>query len=341
MSIPALVAAMLLAGAQAAPVAPPPAARTIPTASDQAAPAVPTDPVPTDPAAGDQAAPPAETPPPAAQAESPPPAQAESPPPAQPAAPTATPPAAGDDSIVVTGRARSPGDPLEEVNVKSFRITQDVDRAVVGPVAMAYKDAVPSPLRSGLRNFLNNLREPVVFLNFLLQIKPGKAAETFGRFAINSTIGVGGVLDMAKRRPFKLPRRSNGFANTMGFYGVKPGPFFFLPLVGPTTLRDSVGNLLDRLLLPLAIGKPFTQPVYAVPIFVLSSLDDRIESDEQIRKLRDESADPYASVRDFYLLRRQAEIDALHHKRLIPVIKPLPAPFARPEPATASAGSPS
>lgn len=100
-----------------------------------------------------------------------------------------------------------------------------------------------SPIRSGLRNFRFNLHEPIVCVNFLFQHKVGKAGETLARFAINSTIGVAGVFDMAKRRTFRLPRRRNGFGDTMGFYGVKPGPYFFLPLIGPTTARDLLGTV--------------------------------------------------------------------------------------------------
>src|SRR3546814_1283739 len=76
------------------------------------------------------------------------------------------------------------------------------------------------------------------FLNFLLQFKIGKAAETLGRFAVNTTFGVGGLFDVAKTMPFNLPYRRNGFANTLGFYGVEPGPYFYLPLIGSTTLRS-------------------------------------------------------------------------------------------------------
>ena len=136
--------------------------------------------------------------------------------------------------------------------------SQAVDKAVIGPVARAYGESVPRPIRKGLRNFLFNLREPVVFLNYMLQLKPGKAAETVGRFAINSTIGIAGVLDQAKRKPFNLPRRRNGFANTMGYYGVKSGPFFYLPLIGPTTLRDFFGTVVDQVELDLHAGqRPF------------------------------------------------------------------------------------
>src|SRR3546814_10385251 len=108
----------------------------------------------------------------------------------------------------------------------------------------------PKPIRDGLGNALRNLREPINFLNFLFQFKIGKAVETVGRFAINSTIGVAGIFDVAKKPPVNLPYRPNGFANTLGFYGVELGPHFFLPRLGPKTLRDTVGDAIDLLDLP-------------------------------------------------------------------------------------------
>lgn len=218
-------------------------------------------------------------------------------------------PVADQTDIVVTGRKGRPDDPFAGVNAKTFEATQTIDRAFVGPVALAYKRVLPSPVRSGLRNFLYNLREPDVFVNYLLQAKPGKAVETLGRFALNSTIGVGGMVDVAKRRPFKLPRRSNGFANTFGIYGIRNGPFFYLPLIGPTTLRDLAGGLLDRLVLPIAVGSPFNRLAFSVPVGVLSTLDHRAEFDDQLHALHDGVVDPYATSRDFYLRRRQQEID--------------------------------
>ena len=102
------------------------------------------------------------------------------------------------EEIVVQAKASStPGDPLQALNAESFAIIQTMDKAVTGPVARGYKKTVPSPIRSGLRNALRNLQEPVVSLNYLLQLKPGKSAETLGRFAINSTIGVAGVFGQA------------------------------------------------------------------------------------------------------------------------------------------------
>src|SRR3954452_443340 len=142
--------------------------------------------------------------------------------PASSAPPESEPPAAagGQKEIVVTGRRASPDDPLEELNSASFQVVQKVDSAIVAPLAFAYEDIMPRPIRDGLRNFLHNLGEPIVFVNFMLQLKPGKAAETLGRFVINTTVGVAGLVDVAKRKPFKLPHRSNGFANTLGYYGV-------------------------------------------------------------------------------------------------------------------------
>jgi len=239
-------------------------------------------------------------------------------------------PAAGQKEIVVTGRRASPDDPLEELNSESFKVVQEVDKAIVAPLAFAYEDIVPRAIRKGLSNFLHNLGEPVVFVNFLLQLKPGKAAETLGRFVINTTVGVAGLVDVAKRKPFKLPHRSNGFANTLGYYGVKPGPYFYLPLIGPTTLRDFIGNRLDLLFLPIAIGKQFSRPEYALPVAALSELNSRIEFDDELRQMRT-TRDPYVAARSYYLRRRQAEIDALHGRGdgTVPVIAPAP-PSSRP-----------
>jgi phospholipid-binding lipoprotein MlaA len=248
--------------------------------------------------------------------------------------------AVGDEDIVVTaGTQALAGDPLQEVNLASYKVVQSVDQAVVGPVAKGYERILPEPVRDGLGNALRNIGEPVNFLNFLLQLKIGKAAETVARFAVNSTLGVGGLFDVAKKKPFKLPHRRNGFANTMGFYGVKPGPYFFLPLLGPTTLRDLAGNSLDLMLLPRLVGKPFNRTAYAVPTNVIMQLNARVERDAEIQRLQQESANPYAETRTLYLEMRQREIDALKVKRRAsaPAAEPaaIPAPAAEPVAAPA------
>lgn len=228
------------------------------------------------------------------------------------------------EDIVVTAKRRAiAADPLENLNETSFEVIQSVDKAFVGPVAIAYREKIPGPFRSGIRNFLSNIGEPIIFVNFLLQIKPGKALETAGRFTVNSTIGIAGLVDVAKKKPFHLPRRVNGFAYTMGYYGVKSGPYLYLPFIGPTTLRDVTGRIMDLMLLPIGVGKPFNNPYYAFPAGVLSSLDDRAEFDDELQRLRSQSNDPYAALRAYYLNRRQAEIDALRGRSSPP---PVPAP---------------
>ena len=236
-----------------------------------------------------------------------------------------TDPVAATTEIVVTGRVPPPPqDPLQALNMQSYELVQAVDVAVIGPVATGYEKAIPEPVRNGLRNVLLNLQEPVNFLNFLLQFKIGKAVETLGRFAINTAIGVAGLVDMAKRRQFNLPYRSNGFANTLGFYGVKTGPILFLPIIGPTTARDLVGYFLDRLLLPTAVGKPFNTLAYSLPTSVLGAITRRNENKVKIENLRDGATNPYTTLREDYLQARQIEIDELRGRHRLHKITPRP-----------------
>jgi phospholipid-binding lipoprotein MlaA len=262
-----------------------------------------------------------------------------------PTAPSAANPSgAGADQqngIIVTARPKSvPGDPLLGVNVVSYQVVQKLDDAVVAPVSRSFKAGVPSPIRMGVRNVLNNLLEPIVFLNYVLQHKIGKAGETLGRFTLNSTLGVAGLFDIAKREPFHLPRHPNGFAFTLGYYGIKPGPYMFLPIIGPTTVRDLFGRWVDLLVMPMTLGKPFNQPIYSLSTTVFRALDERVETDDTLEKLRD-TPDPYTAVKENYMRNRQAEIDVLRGKRktvdgpLInePTPPAVPAPIAAPEPA--------
>ncbi|EAQ28621.1 VacJ-like lipoprotein [Erythrobacter sp. NAP1] len=230
--------------------------------------------------------------------------------------PGTTPPEQGeegdDENVIVVEGEYGPaeGDPMEEINAASYRITQEVDEALVQPVAYLYRDALPDPIRDGLSNVVRNLREPANFLNFLLQFKIGDALETLGRFAINSTIGVGGLFDVAEKDGIGLPYRRNGFANTLGFYGVGSGPYLYLPIAGATSLRDVIGDTLDQFVLPVAVGRPFNTPEYAIPYFVVSNLDSRLEVDAELDEIR-QTVDPYAARRDTYLYRREREIALL------------------------------
>lgn len=250
----------------------------------------------------------------------------------------------GADGIVVEGwRGPPPQDPMMGANLKSYQAVESVDKAVIGPVAMGYKHAVPNPLREGIHHAIYNLREPTNFAGFVLEHKFGKAAETLGRLVINTTIGLGGFIDVAKRKPFHLPYRPNGLADALGFYGVKPGPYMFLPIIGPTTVRDLIGTTVDRTALAFIPGTPLKGPIYGVTMLVVNGIDDRVHIDDQVRRLRAEP-DPYAAMRQFYLHRRQAEIDALHGRGEAPETleneEPVPPPAAQPAPATAAPGGP-
>ena len=229
-----------------------------------------------------------------------------------------TPPPPADDGksagneIVVEGNYGPPkSDPLESVNEESYRLTQAVDRTLVAPVADVYQ-SVPEPMRDGLGNVIRNLGEPSNALNFLLQGKVGKAFETLGRLAINSTIGVGGLFDVAGKKA-KLPYRRNGFGNTMGYYGVGPGPYLFVPVTGPTSARDIIGLTLDQALLPFVVGKPFNRPSYTIPYFIVNSLDQRVAFDAEIAAIN-ASDDPYRIRRETYLAMRRRDIAALKGK---------------------------
>ncbi|PLK25576.1 VacJ family lipoprotein [Novosphingobium sp. TH158] len=274
-------------------------------------------------------------------------AKAQAPVPATPPA-TATPEdtaAQGQDAIVVTARQNVPEDPGQAINVAAFEAVTAVDDAVVAPLAMGYKKALPSPARTGLRNFLRNLTEPVNFLNFMLQFKPGKAFETVGRFGINSTVGVAGLIDVAKTPTINLPYRANGFASTFGYYGIGAGPYMFLPVIGPTSARDLVGWVLDKSFLPAAVGEPFANSAYALGTGVVKSLDDRVELDEKFQEFR-ATGDAYVAEREWYLGKRRDEIEALHGRGPLadakktppdaPSVPALPVPAARPETPAAS-----
>ncbi len=228
-----------------------------------------------------------------------------------------------EDSETITVSSRLPGakiDPLRGVNEVSYKVVQAVDDNVVGPLAAGYEKTVPLPIRDGLHNALYNLREPFVAVNFALQLKPVKAVRTVVRFALNSTVGIAGLFDVARRKPFKMVRMSNSFANTLGYYGVGPGFYMYLPLLGPTTARDLVGRVADRMMLPLALGSGAVPTEAAVPIIVVGVLDRRLVNDERVEMLKNGKPDPYTATREDYLKRRKAEIEALHGKGPLPQI---------------------
>ena len=245
-----------------------------------------------------------------------------------PAATTTAPPASNE--IVVSGeRGMEKIDPAMKVNKMTYAVMQKADDVFVAPAMHVYRDVLPRPVRTGLHNFFFNLTEPVNALNYMLQLHPGNALKTVARFGINTTIGVGGLIDVAKKKPFNLHYRPNGFANTLGYWGIGPGPYFFLPLVGPTTLRDLVGTLLGQAALPAFLGGPFKSRYYVVGAGIVTALDYRLIVDDDLAKIR-KTQSPYASYRQAYLKTRYEEIEALHGRGPLAKGEEGLAPFAKP-----------
>jgi len=263
-------------------------------------------------------------------------AQQQAAPPAGVIAPKPLSPAAVPVAAKASRPAHFKGDPLEGLNRKLFSVHEFFDRIAFRPVAMAYKAIVPKVVRSGIRHIFSNIGEPVVFVNDVLQLKPKRAVRTLGRFAVNTTIGVGGLVDVAKTDEFKLPHHSNGFGNTLGRYGLGPGPYLFLPFIGPTDFRDLGGAPVDAAVLPVAIGFPFDRAAFQIPQGVLVGLDARAEADGDLKALLGGAVDPYATLRSAFLQTRAAEVYALRHSDSASA-SPLEDPLA--DPAGGSAGA--
>jgi phospholipid-binding lipoprotein MlaA len=136
-----------------------------------------------------------------------------------------------------TGPNSHPADPLEPWNRGVYRFNDAVDRAVLKPVATAYQESAPDMVRKGVGNFFANLEDAWTTVNSALQLKGQAAAESLTRFWVNTLMGLGGVLDVASE--MQIPRHQEDFGQTLGHWGVAPGPYLVLPLLGPSNLRDT------------------------------------------------------------------------------------------------------
>ncbi|MBP2275538.1 MULTISPECIES: MlaA family lipoprotein [Sphingomonas] len=259
---------------------------------------------------------------------------------AAPVAPPLAPGMAGQTPRVHRHHAK--GDSLEGFNRVMFSIHQFLDRIFLRPVSMAYKKIVPKVVRTGIRHVFSNVGEPLVFANDVLQLKPKRALKTLARFGVNSTIGIGGLLDVAKTSDFNLPHHDNSFGNTLGRYGVGPGPYIFLPLVGPNTLRDFGAGVGEGAVLPLTIGTPFDRAEYQAAQAGLSGIDLRAESDGELKALLGGAVDPYATLRSAFLQDRAATVAELRHgskQTSSPLDDPLSDPAAAEPTPAASQGA--
>jgi phospholipid-binding lipoprotein MlaA len=215
--------------------------------------------------------------------------------------------------LTVTGCASVPNgaqndtnDPFERTNRAMFEASLATDRYVTAPVARAYRTVLPPGVRRSVRNFLNNLHAPVIFANDVLQGQFSRAGTTLARFAINTTAGIGGILEVAE--PMGLERHSEDFGQTLAVYGAGEGPYLFVPLLGPANVRDLVGFGVDFVFDPLTFVQWGDKWPFPYSRFALDQIDIRERNLETLDDIQRTSVDFYATVKSLYRQTRNNEI---------------------------------
>lgn len=198
----------------------------------------------------------------------------------------------------------NPADPLEPLNRTVFQFNDGVDRAILKPVATAYRDVTPSPVRTGVSNFFGNISDVWSLVNNVLQLKPKESAEMLMRVSFNTIFGFAGVIDIASE--MRLEKHSEDFGQTLGYWGVGSGPYVVLPLLGPSSARDTVGRLVDFQ------GDLVTRSDHVAARNSLSALrlvDARASFLSAGDVLERAALDQYTFTRDAYLQRRRSLIN--------------------------------
>ena len=194
-------------------------------------------------------------------------------------------------------------DPFEDVNRVVYGFNEAVDDNLLEPVSRAYKDRVPEVAQDGVSNFFGNLRDVSTLANQILQFKPVESAETFGRILVNSTIGLGGLFDVAS--DMGLTTDDEDFGQTMGVWGVEEGPYVVLPLLGPSTVRDGAGLFVDTTSDANMIDK--TEGIGFISSSAINIIDKRVEL-LPVTDMLDLSDDPYTIMRSSYLQKRKFDV---------------------------------
>lgn len=197
---------------------------------------------------------------------------------------------------------RDPRDPWERFNRSMYAVNDALDRGVAKPVAKGYVKVLPQPIRKGIGNFFNNLAYASTTANSLLQGKFGQFANDAGRFVVNSTLGLGGLFDPATR--FGLATHDEDLGQTLGYWGVPAGPYLMRPIWGPSSVRDTFGDLSDFYIDP----KYYVSSNFVKYGLVIQELvHDRAEllSTDQVIE---NAYDPYAFIRNAYLQRREYQV---------------------------------
>ncbi|MFA7619961.1 MAG: VacJ family lipoprotein [Thiohalomonadaceae bacterium] len=192
-------------------------------------------------------------------------------------------------------------DPFEQVNRSVYRFNDAVDRNLLKPVAEVYDQVVPTFISTGVSNFFSNIDDVLVLVNDVLQAKPEQALSDFSRIVWNTTVGLFGLIDVATA--LDLPKHNEDFGQTLGYWGVNPGPYLVLPLLGPSTVRDGTGSAASWYLDPLA-DVSVDQAAYWSAVG-LSAVDTRADLLGTTNLLEQAALDPYVFTREAYLQHRQ------------------------------------
>ena len=196
-----------------------------------------------------------------------------------------------------------PRDPFEPMNRATYNFNEGFDQVLGKPVATAYRDVLPAPVRGWVRNFFANIADLFIGFNNILQGKPGEGLQDWARFAFNSVLGIFGINDVAS--DFGLEKHDEDFGQTFGRWGAGPGFYLVLPILGPSSLRDGVGTAVDLYTDPVNNVYPNRIRNSAVVVRGISKRADLLEAS---RLLEEAALDKYVFLRDAYLQRRRSQI---------------------------------
>lgn len=197
-------------------------------------------------------------------------------------------------------------DPYEGFNRKVHGFNTAVDKNVIRPLATGTSKIIPEPVSRGITHFAGNISLPGMVVNDVLQLNIGDAAHNTMRFLVNTTVGIGGLFDVATKAG--APERSTDFGETLHVWGMAEGPYTELPLLGPSTARDALGRVVDYALDPLQLIVPSDKAWIATASTVYSKLDKRGRYSETVDSILYDSADGYAQARLLYLQNRRYEL---------------------------------
>jgi phospholipid-binding lipoprotein MlaA len=227
-------------------------------------------------------------------------------------------------------------DPWQRENRAGYAMQGKLNHYLIRPLSRVYRWLTPGLIGRGIHNALVNLSEPAALLNDLLQLRFKRALTPAARLVINSTAGLAGLIDVAGRHG--LQHHDNEFGVTLGRYGFPSGPYLYIPMIGPSTVRDLIGGGFDFVVNPLHwTGYPVGYPDEAR--FALGGLDQQVSTEADLNALLSTAVDPYAALRSAYLQHKQGEIDGEGVPLDLPSFDEPPSAPQPSSPPTPSAGT--